>query len=130
MAGPTLLPANIVSSSTVGSTIISIGHGLVLPSNGVLPVKFVGGTWSAAVAGEVDMIVVEIIDANTFRVVLSGFITVVGHGLTAGSVYYADASTAGTITSTEPVAPNASDPLLKPMSADLILIYNHRGISV
>ena len=89
-------------AATSAVTVVQGAHGFAVKD----VVRLSGGTWvkaqadSLANAREVG-IVSEVVDASTFRVVSHGYVTGLT-GLTAGSVYYLSASTAGLLTTTEP----------------------------
>lgn len=63
--------------------------------------------------------VVEYVNGNDFTVVFSGYISITAWGLTGGSPYYLDASTAGAITTTAPVF---KKPILIALSATEALV--------
>lgn len=66
---------------------------------------------NSAAAAEVVGVVSAVADAANFTLQVAGRVTGLS-GLTAGTVYYLDASTAGAITATEPTGSNVSKPVL------------------
>lgn len=80
------------------------------------------GTWELAQADSAAKlaqgIVSEVIDADTFVLVLKGVTTWTAHGLTIGQIYYLDASTPNTLTTT---SPTLSQGVLLPLSVDQVI---------
>lgn len=71
--------------------------------------------------------IVESVNGNDFTMVMSGYITL--SGLTAGSLYFLDAITAGLLTTTEPsVAGQVSKPLMFAISTTVGIVINMRGL--
>lgn len=92
-----------------------------------------GATWALAQADDSGTLAVglaDVIDANTFRVVHSGTVNGLA-GLTAGDYYYVSSTTAGALTSTEPVT-GFSNPILLATSATagVVLPYRPSGVGV
>ena len=81
----------------------------------------------AAATAEVIGVVTTVVDANTFIITTSGYITGLS-GLTAGSTYFLSDATAGLLTATAPVT-NGSilKPLLTADSTTSGYFYNMRG---
>jgi len=115
-------------------TITQSSHGFTVGK--VLKSSGSNGTYATALAdtaanAEVVGIVVQVIDATTFTMALSGRITVDGAvpDVTAGSVLFLSASSAGDLTSTEPTtAAQISKPVAVVTTADSeMLMVNYRG---
>ena len=115
-------------------TITQSSHGFTVGK--VLKSSGSDGAYATALANtaanaEVVGIVVQVIDANTFTMALSGRITVDGAvpNVTAGSVLFLSASSAGDLTSTEPTtAAQISKPVAVVTTADSeMLMVNYRG---
>ena len=115
-------------------TITQSSHGFTVGK--VLKSSGSNGTYATALANtaanaEVVGIVVQVIDANTFTMALSGRITVDGAvpNVTAGSVLFLSASSAGDLTSTEPTtAAQISKPVAVVTTANSeMLMVNYRG---
>jgi len=115
-------------------TITQSSHGFTVGK--VLKSSGSDGTYATALANtaanaEVVGIVVQVIDANTFTMALSGRITVDGAvpNVTAGSVLFLSASSAGDLTSTEPTtAAQISKPVAVVTTANSeMLMVNYRG---
>jgi hypothetical protein len=89
-------------AATSSLTVIQAAHGFTVKD----VVRLSGTTWikaqadSLANAREVG-IVTQVVDSSTFRVLSHGYATGLS-GLTAGSVYFLSAGTAGLLTTTEP----------------------------
>jgi len=115
-------------------TITQSSHGFTVGK--VLKSSGSDGAYATALANtaanaEVVGIVVQVIDANTFTMALSGRITVDGAvpNVTAGSVLFLSASSAGDLTSTEPTtAAQISKPVAVVTTANSeMLMVNYRG---
>ena len=115
-------------------TITQSSHGFTVGK--VLKSSGSNGTYATALAdtaanAEVVGIVVQVIDATTFTMALSGRITVDGAvpNVTAGSVLFLSASSAGDLTSTEPTtAAQISKPVAVVTTANSeMLMVNYRG---
>ena len=115
-------------------TITQSSHGFTVGK--VLKSSGSNGTYATSLAdtaanAEVIGIVVQVIDANTFTMALSGRITVDGAvpDVTAGSVLFLSASSAGDLTSTEPTtAGQISKPVAVVTTANSeMLMVNYRG---
>lgn len=77
---------------------------------------------------EVYGIVSRVIDANNFEVTSSGYFDATGCGLSAGTVYFLSAATAGLLTATEPSTPGEiSLPLVKTKGANDATVFQYRG---
>ena len=82
-------------------------HGFTDPTSAVCIIHHNGTSWVKAQANtpanaEGCWVVIEVIDVNEFRAQKIGDIDITGWGLSAGTVYFLDASTAGAITTTPP----------------------------
>jgi len=115
-------------------TITQSSHGFTVGK--VLKSSGSDGAYATALANtaanaEVVGIVVQVIDANTFTMALSGRITVDGAvpNVTAGTVLFLSGSSAGDLTSTEPTtAGQVSKPVAVVTTADSeMLMVNYRG---
>ena len=115
-------------------TITQSSHGFTVGK--VLKSSGSNGTYATALANtaanaEVIGIVVQVLDANTFTMALSGRITVDGAvpNVTAGTVLFLSGSSAGDLTSTEPTtAGQVSKPVAVVTTADSeMLMVNYRG---
>ena len=115
-------------------TITQSSHGFTVGK--VLKSSGSNGTYATALANtaanaEVVGIVVQVIDATTFTMALSGRITVDGAvpNVTAGTVLFLSGSSAGDLTSTEPTtAGQVSKPVAVVTTADSeMLMVNYRG---
>jgi hypothetical protein len=100
-------------------------------------IRYNGSAWVEAKAdsaanADVDGIVVNVIDVNTFEyqipwVTLSGF----SGGLTAGTTYFLDPTTAGAYTPTQPTtAGQVSKPVLRSLSTSDAIFVGLRGVVV
>lgn len=105
-------------------------HGFALSN----VVQMSGSTWvkaqadSAAHALETG-IVIAVIDTNNFIVQYAGYNSTAFSSLTAGSVYYLSASSAGALTTTEPTgATQISLPIMVAITTTSVLIFNQRGL--
>ena len=105
-------------------------HGFSLTNNIPLP-AYVTPTGQVALAQADSLntltafVITEIIDANSFRIRQSGFVTAVGHGLALGNYYFLDENTAGAITITEPLA-TINDVVLFVVDASTLMITDNR----
>jgi hypothetical protein len=92
-----------------------VGHGFAV----LQPVHRNASGWIGAdTANFADGLVIEVVDANVFKVQVDGMIALSSHGKTIGSIYYTP-NTAGQATTT---APSISQPLYKALSSDVIVI--------
>jgi hypothetical protein len=92
--------------------------------------SYVKAQADTAANAEVVGIVSAVADANNFTVTMSGRVTGLS-GLTAGMVYFLDASTAGSLTATEPnLNGQISKPLLVADAATSGYFYNFRGMVI
>lgn len=92
---------------------------------------FNGTVWAKAQAnalGTVAIGVVKSSTANNFILTLLGEVTT--SGLSAGSLYYLDATTAGALTTTQPSAPNFSQPVGIALSATKLLVGIQRALDL
>lgn len=100
------------AADAVTKSITQAAHGLAVGdwvrlSSG----DYVEAQASSAANAEVVGVVSAVADVNNFTLQVAGRVTGLS-GLTAGAVYYLDASTAGAITATEPSGSNVSKPVL------------------
>ena len=117
---------NAISSLRVQVIVNQSSHGF--PSG--TPIYFSGTSWIAARANSNTTIsthIVEIIDANNFYAVNCGNVTT--SGLTAGSWYFTSESTAGTLTTTEPVT-GYSNPVGQALSTTILMVMPLRAQGV
>lgn len=129
-AGTYSAPASGGSGELVAWDITQTSHGLAVSdvvrintSGDVVKAKADdGGTLGLFVVTEVDGV-------NDFTLGLTGHYTDSSHGLTVGNYYYLDASTAGALTSTEPTAPNYSNPIIFVEDANTLVIVPWRPSS-
>jgi hypothetical protein len=95
--------------------ITQISHGFTVPT----AVYNNGSGWVAAQADNADTmathVVIEVVDANTFKVSNSGRADIGAHGLTVGQYYFTSDSVAGGVTPIEPE--DYSNPLFRVASA-------------
>lgn len=116
---------------TVEQIFTETAHGFVAKD----VVRFDGINWVKAQAdslanSEYSWIVVKSLTANTFKAVLSGYISGLS-GLVAGTDYFLDDDTAGLLTSTEPTdIGDVSKPMLLALTTTTGIVLNHRGIVV
>ena len=83
-------------------------------------------TWVKAQADDeatlADAVVLQVLP-GAFTAVQRGRVRWPEHGLTVGSVYYLDPSTAGALTTTKPTtATQFAQPILRPLDADTVLV--------
>jgi hypothetical protein len=84
----------------------------------------------ALATSEVLGVVVEVVDANNFKLQTDGHVTGLS-GLTAGTVYFLSDSAAGEITATEPTTEDhISKPLLIADTTTSGYIFNWRGVQI
>lgn len=106
-------------------TITAHGFG-TLPANGILPIGDNGTTWVKAIADGVgptaQLIVTEILDANTVRVANPGMNNVVGHGLTLRKDYALSQSVAGAIVLASTITSGVKQKLLTATATDCVYI--------
>lgn len=91
-------------ADAVGKAVTQASHGFAVKDQ----IRHNGTTWVKAqansIAGCTDTwFVSAVADASNFTAVKSGRVTVAGHGLTSGTLYYLSADTAGLLTPTMPV---------------------------
>lgn len=102
----------ITGDGTIATgTVTQASHGFVAKD----VIRHNGTTWIDAQANSIAdctdvWVVTSAPTANTFVAVKSGRVTVTGHGLTAGTLYYLSADTAALLTTTKPVG-NVTRPL-------------------
>ena len=92
---------------------------------------FNGTAWAKAQANALGTAAIGIIKSRTasnFILTLLGEITL--SGLTPGALYYLDASTAGALTTTQPSAPNFSQPVGIALSATKFLVGIQRALDL
>lgn len=96
--------------------------------NLLTPVYHDGAKWSPARANQAhtlaNYVVVNIIDANTFEIAMSGRYYIPDHGLVPGQYYFTSATTAGALVPDEPVM--YSNPVLYVESPSYIHILPYR----
>ena len=111
-----------------------VGHGFT--TYGTL-IRYDGSAWVKSQAdsdtnADVDGIVVNVIDVDNFEyqipwVTLDGFTS----GLTAGTTYFLDPTTAGAYTTTEPTTVNqVSKPVLRSLSTTEAIFVGLRGVVI
>lgn len=88
-------------ATQIAITVDQAGHGFLIGNtiyfNGTIYVKA-----KANVKASLGTFIVELVDAQFFSAVQSGFATMVGQAFTAGNFYHVSQSTAGLLTDTEP----------------------------
>ena len=92
---------------------------------------FNGTVWAKAQANALGTVAIGIIKSRTasnFILTLLGEVTL--SGLVAGSLYYLDAATAGALTTTQPSAPNFSQPVGIALSATKFLVGIQRALDL
>lgn len=92
---------------------------------------FNGTVWAKAQANALGTVAIGIIKSRTatnFILTLLGEITL--SGLVAGSLYYLDATTAGALTTTQPSAPNFSQPVGVALSTTKFLVGIQRALDL
>lgn len=112
-------------------TITQAGHGLAAKD----VVRFDGADYVKAQADSVanaEVVgVVERVDGDDFILVRNGGLLRGVTGLTAGTVYFLSAATAGLLTTTEPVADGqVSKPVLLGLTTINGLVFNYRGVLI
>lgn len=94
------------------------------------PIYLDSGVWKAAKADDeltlATHVIVEITGINDFKAAGYGRFTVTGHGLTAETIYFVSASSAGVLTSTEP-AVGYSNPILLVEDANTVHVLPYRS---
>jgi len=97
-------------------------------------IEYSGGTFQKALAlsnrnAEVIGFVSEVPNANTFTVVMSGYITgISGLTLSPSTTYYLSDVTAGGLTTIEPTDPNTiSKPILTTVTSNDAFVFQYRG---
>ena len=107
------------------------GHGFTITNNVPLPARLNGSTYELAQADDENTLsavyITEIIDTDNFRVKHSGVHTATGHGLTVGQYYYLSATTAGGITSIEPLN-SLDDVVYYVIDANTVLLIDNRPV--
>ena len=95
-------------------------------------VYFNGLTWALAKADDIDTAealgIIEEVTTNTFKIIYQGHITGLS-GLVAGETYFISASSAGSITTTEPTGDDISKPILVALSSTGGIVNNWRGLT-
>ena len=110
------------------NAVTQTGHGFAVGDI----VRYTGSAYTKAKAdtdtdAEALGMVTTVTDADHFTLTMGGYVTGLS-GLSAGSVYYLDPSTAGALTTTEPSATNqVSKPLLVAVSTTTGYLFNWRG---
>ena len=119
------------SGESMAKAIAQATHGLVVGN----VIKFAAGVYSKAQADSVaNAEAVGIVsikpDNDNFTLIVGGYIDTLS-GLTAGSVYYLSAATAGLLTATEPTTVNqVSKPVLIAVSTTAGYFFNFRGMII
>lgn len=93
------------------------------------------GVWTKAKADDSEtlglFVVSEVVDANNFTAVASGFFTDAAHGLTANRYYFVSDSTAGLLTLTAPTTVGRyTNPIVFVVDADTLLVLPFRPAEV
>jgi hypothetical protein len=94
-------------------------------------IYFNGTNWVTARADSLSTVAMGIVKSRTasnFIVTLLGEVTT--SGLVAGSLYYLDATTAGALTTTQPSAPNFSQPVGMALSTTKFLVGIQRALDL
>jgi len=94
-------------------------------------IYFNGTNWVTARADSLSTVAMGIVKSRTasnFIVTLLGEVTTTG--LVAGSLYYLDATTAGALTTTQPSAPNFSQPVGMALSTTKLLVGIQRALDL
>jgi hypothetical protein len=92
---------------------------------------FNGTAWAKAQANALGTVAIGVVKSRTasnFILTLLGEVTL--SGLVAGSLYYLDASTAGALTTTQPSAPNFSQPIGIALSTTKFLVGVQRALDL
>ncbi len=105
-----------ISASLSIATIDAVGDTYTQASHGFNPLEVVRPNGTNWVKGQGNSIpnctdcylVTAAPTANTFVGIRSGRVTITGHGLTPGALYYLSAATAGLLTTTKPVGDTAA----------------------
>jgi hypothetical protein len=119
------------SSTGVTESVVQTAHGFSIGE----AIRYNGSSYVASKAdsaadADVVGLVSAVADADNFTVQMAGYLTGLS-GLTAGTDYYLDPSTAGALTSTNPTtAGQVSKPLFQADSATSGFITNYRGIVI
>lgn len=116
------------SGDSISKSISQTSHGCSVGD----VVYYTGSAWAKAKAdtsanAETLGIVSAVADANTFTATFSGYISGLS-GLTAGTVYFLSAGTAGLLTATEPSSTGQiSKPMLVALSTTTGIVLAYRG---
>jgi hypothetical protein len=120
-----------ISTATIVAqeTVEQVGHGF-----DVLDAVYHNGTiWASAQADAgstvAQGIVAEVIDADNFRVVTHGLVTIATHGLTLGHYYWLSQATASAIAEAQPTS-GIVQSVLHVRSADEVLVNIGTAISI
>jgi len=119
-------PATSGGSGGGGGTnfleVSQVGHGFGILNS----VYYENGTWLKAIASDGETlgthIVIEV-NGDSFKVANSGRVEVTAHGLTPDEFYFTDATTAGSLTNTEPAL---SNPMLRVFDDNNIDLFQWR----
>lgn len=111
---------------SIKETITQAGHGFAAGNS----LKFAGGVWAKAQANSAAnaefLGMVESVSGDDFTVVYGGRITGLS-GLTANTLYFLDAATAGDITDTPPSGSNVRRTVLFATSTTSGIVIQHPG---
>lgn len=125
----TLLKWRVIGSTGGGGAELSIAQANSFVAGDAL--YFNGTVWAKAQSNALGTAAIGIVKSATgsnFILVLLGEVTT--SGLVAGSLYYLDAVTAGVITTTQPSAPNFSQPIGIALSATKLLVGIQRALDL
>lgn len=107
------------------------GHGFTITNNIPIPARLSGTTYVAAQANDNNTLsafyITRVIDANTIEVRQSGIHKAVGHGLTPGQYYFLSNTTAGAVTSIEPLN-SINDVVWYVVDTETILLIDNRPV--
>lgn len=117
VAGDTVTDKNVLQTAhgfSVGQVVYETGSGFALAKANAAATSLYAGVIS------------KVEDANHFDIVYSGVITGLS-GLSAGTMYYLSAATAGATTSTAPSSANYQVPILVATGSTTGIVYSARG---
>ena len=130
VTGATTVAVTIPAGDAIRVSVSQSSHGLsvgdVIKYTGTAYAKAQGDT--AANAESVG-IVDAVSSVNAFTFIHAGKIATLS-GLTAGSLYFVSAATAGLLTTTEPGAGNVSKPMLLATSSTAGIVLAYRGVLI
>lgn len=121
------LPAAAVAVVNPCNTLTITAHGFgTLPTNGVLPIGYNGATWVKAIANGTgplgQLIVTQIIDANTVVWANPGAVSATAHGLTIGVDYSLSQTVAGAIVLASSITSGLKLKVLTPTSTNCLSV--------